>query len=131
LFFCLSAVSIALFVVTDCLILSSKSSICRWISGDLVRRSSLRMQVSRCSYELIPLKRSRKSFKVWCPFSIVSSDLSARPPNFVNWSKRCPSKVRCHFGCRVVKPIRSHNAFPSLKAAANLSLCSTVGNKPE
>jgi hypothetical protein len=44
----LLAVSVALFEALDCFIIASKLSICCCISGDLPRRSSLQMHVSRC-----------------------------------------------------------------------------------
>ena len=127
-----STVSVALYVAVDCLIWASYLSIYCWISGDLDRRSSLLslMQVSRCSKEVIPLKRYSNRFRTWWSFSMLSSDLSARPSNLVNCSRRCPSNVRCHFGCKVEMFMRSQSSLASNKAICSFRTCASVGNRP-
>jgi phenylpropionate dioxygenase-like ring-hydroxylating dioxygenase large terminal subunit len=59
-----------------------------------------------CSKFCIRQKLSCNRFHSWCPFSIASSDLSARPPHTSTQCSRCPSKVRCHFGWSVECPHR-------------------------
>jgi len=77
------------------------------------------------------LNRSLKSFTIWWAFSIVSSDLSARPPKLVNWWNKCPSNVRCHFGWSVESPISSHSVLAFCKASWSCNFCSFVGNNPD
>ncbi len=78
--------------------------------------------------DLTPL--SCNHFHSWCPFSIAWSDLSARPPQLLTQSSRCPSKVRCHFGCRVDNPNSNHLLFPSAMAFSRNTKSAGVGKSP-